>query len=115
MSLSTRMLAEPLRSLAFGGITAAYAPIGSALAHPERIIKLYNGTDQDLFISFDGVSDNDILPTKAFLLIDVCANKTKDDGFYLGQDTVIWARQAAGAPSTGSVYITVFYGANVSI
>jgi hypothetical protein len=115
MSLSTRMLAEPLRSLAFGAITGAYAPIGTALSHPERIIKLYNGTDADMLISFDGVNDNDILPSKGFVLLDVCANKTRDDGFYLGQDTVVWARQEAGAPTVGSVYLTVFYGANVSI
>jgi hypothetical protein len=115
MSLATRILAETLRSIAYTGISGAYAPIGTALGHPERIIKLYNSTDADMYISFDGVNDNDILPSKGFVLLDVCANKTKDDGFYLGQDTVVWARQVAGAPTVGSVYLTVFYGANVSI
>jgi len=115
MSLGIRMLAEPLRSLVYTGISGVYAPIGTALVHSERIIKLYNGTDADMFISFDGVNDNDILPSKGFLLLDICANKSKDDGFFLGQDTVVWARQVVGAPTVGSVYLTVFYSANVSV
>lgn len=115
MSLGIRMLAEPLRSISNTGISGVYAPVGTALAHPERIIKLYNSTDADMLISLDGINDNDILPSKGFLLLDICANKAKDDGFYLGQDTVVWARQAVGAPTVGSVYLTVFYSANVSV
>lgn len=115
MSLAIRILPEVLRSVPYTAFVGGYIAIGTPLAHPARLIKLYNGTDADMLISWDGVNNHDILPTKAFILLDVCTNKTRDDGLYVGQDTVFWARQAVANPTVGNVYLSVYYGSNASV
>jgi len=44
-----------------------------------------------------------------YLLIDVTANKSLSGGFYLAQGKIIYVKRL-GTPTTGSVYLSVFYG-----
>lgn len=109
-NLSVRLLAEPLRSLAFGSISGTYAGIGTVLSNPCRIIHFTNTTDVLLTLSFDGVSDHFVLPANGFLLLDVTSNKTVTGGsFTISQGQRFYAK---GAPTLGAVYIAAFYGAN---
>ncbi len=104
-----RFTPEPLRSLAFGSIVAGYTAIGTALANPVRILLLQNFTDKTLTFSFDGVDDHVVLSLGGYLLIDVTANKSLSGGFYLAQGKIIYVKRL-GTPTTGSVYLSVFYG-----
>jgi len=106
-----RMRAEELRSLASGAIGAAYAALGDSMDNPVRIFYLQNWTDEALMFSFDGVTDHLPLPSAGYMLIDVTANKSLPEGFYLSQGDSIYVKQI-GAPTTGSVYLSVFYGDN---
>lgn len=108
-ALSVRMLPLPLRTLAFGSITASYVAIGNAFEFPVRIIYLQNLTDVTLKFSFDGVTDHLVLPTNGFILLDVTANKNMPQGFSIAQGTKIYVTRI-GTPSTGSVYLSAFYG-----
>ncbi len=112
MSLAIRILAEPVRSLAFGSISGTYAGIGTGFANPVRIIFVQNLTDVTLMFSLDGINDNFPLPSNSFLLLDVTANKTIDMGAFLAQGTRVYVK-TIGSPTMGSVYVSVFYGTTI--
>jgi len=110
-NLAVRVYPELLRSLAFGSISGTYAGIGSGNANPARIVYLVNDTDVLLTFSFDGLSDHFVIPSRAFLLLDVTTNKTDTGGsFAVAQGQRIYVK---GAPTLGSVYLTTFYGTGV--
>lgn len=109
MSVSVQFKAEPLRSIAFGDIDVGYMGIGTVLENPARMIYIQNLTNTLLFFSFDGVDDHWVMPNNGYLVWDIAANKTNERGFFLEQGTRIYVKQGAGAPTTGAVYVTVFY------
>lgn len=109
-SLSIRALAEPLRSLAFGSIGASYMGVGSAFEHPIRILKFFNLTDVSMLVSLDGVEDHDILPPMGYMILDLTANKTREQGWYLAEGQRVYVRYLSGAPTLGSFYVTTYYG-----
>jgi len=41
----------------------------------------------------------------------VTMNKVRDDGFFIAEGTVFFAKRAAGAPSSGALYIECYGGA----
>ena len=109
-SLAIRLLPETLRTLAFGGIGGAYAAIGAAFANPSRILYITNTTDVVLTFSLDGVNDHFVVPTGAGLIVDVMTNRSNPGGaFVISQGTVVYVK---GAPTSGAVYLSTFYGAN---
>lgn len=107
---SIRFTPETLRSLAFGSIGAGYAAIGTAIENPIRIFYLQNWTDANLMFSFDGVNDHMPLSVGGFVVIDITANKpAMSSGFYLAKGDLVYVKRI-GAPTTGSVYLSVFHG-----
>ncbi len=109
-STSIRVRYEALRSLAFGGISGTYAGVGTAFDNPVRMIKITNLTDADLLISFDGVTDRDIVPANTVEVLDYGSNKAIPGG-QLDQSIGerVYVKQASGAATSGSVYVTVIY------
>lgn len=108
-ALAIRLVFEPVRSLAFGSISGTYTGIGTAFANPERMMLVQNATDVSLMFSADGINDHFQLPSNGFLLLDIAANKTTSQGFYIAEGTRMYVKEI-GTPSTGSVYVTVMYG-----
>ena len=98
---------ETLRSVAFGGIGAAYAALGSALADNARIVGFSNSSDAEIYISFDGVVDHIRLAANSFQVYDLTANKVREDGYFLGNQTQIYQKRVAGAPTSGALWATV--------
>lgn len=112
-NLAVRLGAETLRTLAFGSISGTYAAVGTALLNPARQIIITNTTDVLLTFSFDGVNDHFVVPSSAQFIDDICSNMTEQSGaLYLAQGTKLYVK---GAPGSGSVYFSVFYGAGVTI
>lgn len=107
--MAIRLLAEPLRSLAAASVVGTYVAIGTAFEHPSRILLVQNLTDQTVAFSFDGIDDHFVLPANGFLLTDFTANKTHQMGAFLAQGTIIYVKEV-GNPTTGSVYVSTFYG-----
>jgi len=108
--LAIRLIPETLRSLAFGSIGAAYMGVGTAFTRPIRIIHIQNLTDVQVIISFDGVNDHLVLPRNGYLLLDVTANKTREQGFYIAEGTRVYAKEDSSSPTAGGVYLTAFAG-----
>lgn len=104
---------EELRSLAFGGIGAAYAAVGDAFENPIRLIHINNMTDQGLLISFDGATDHAFLPPRGFAVYDYAANKDNGQTFFEQKTGAgVWVkREGAVSPAFGTVYVTAMYAA----
>jgi len=109
MAQEKRIYPETLRSLAFGSIGAGYAGVGTAISNPARMWLIQNLTDALLLFSFDGINDHFPLNTNTSIIIDVTANKTIDQGFFIKEGQRLYVKQS-GVPSSGSVYLTSFYG-----
>ena len=112
-SFSVRVLAEPLRSLAFGSIGSTYMPIGTAFAHPIRLLYVQNLTDVAVLFSFDGIHDHWILPTEGYMILDLTANKTREQGWYISEGQIVYAKEFSGPPTQGGVYVSAFYGSDL--
>lgn len=103
--------ADSLRTLAFGGISGAYAVVGAALTHNWRMFRITNNTNGDLFISLDGTTDNLFLPALSFVLYDLSTNSppiSESDNFVLQIGTQFYAKQST-APSSGALWIEGIY------
>lgn len=105
----SRFRAEELKSIAFGSVIASYAAIGAAYAFPISKIFVSNLTDAALVFSFNGTTDHFVLPADGFLLLDITMDPNTPD--YLKKGDSIYVKRI-GTPSSGSVYLTTFYGLN---
>lgn len=105
-----RLRAEPLRSMAAADISDSFAALGDPLANPARIIHLQNATDQDIIWSMDGENDHGFLAGGGFILLDVTANKSLDQGEFISAGTQFYIAYPDTEPSVGGVYLSVFYG-----
>jgi len=111
MSLAIRLQAEPVRTLAFGAISGVYAGIGTEMTRPIRMMILQNLTDVVVMFSFDGINDNIPSPSNGYIILDITANKTVDTGFFVAEGQRIYIKDIGPAATIGSVYLSVFYGA----
>ena len=111
-SQAIRLVSESVRSLAFGSIGAGYSGIGTSITNPIRILHIQNLTDASLMFSYDGVNDHFPLPANGFLVLDITANKSREQGCYLAEGTRVYAKQI-DAPTSGSVYVSIYYGATI--
>jgi hypothetical protein len=104
-----RVQFDTLRSLAFGSISGTYAAIGTAFTRPARMIKISNQTNADMFISFDGTNNHDLVASNGFVLYDYNSNMSAQGGYFMQKaGTVVYVKQVS-APTSGSVYVTVIY------
>jgi hypothetical protein len=105
---------EDLRSLAFGGISGVYAAVGTPFENPVRMLKVTNLTDADLLISFNGVTDKDVIAAGSAFIYDYASNKAEPGGG-LEQPAFqrLYVKQATAAPTLKSVYVTVIYASGV--
>ena len=108
-SNSVRLLAEEIRTLAFGAIGVGYVGVGTEIDHPARMIMVQNFTDENMMFSFDGVTDHFAMLESSQMILDITSNKTRESGFYLAEGQRLYVRQLA-APGSGAVYLSVFYG-----
>ena len=101
---------DGIRTLAFGSIGATYTAVGTSFAFQARIICFTNTTNQNVFFSMDGVTDQLIVTANSFKLLDVTVNHRpiNQDDFCFAIGTQWYVRYAA-APSSGAVYIEVVY------
>lgn len=107
---------DTLRSLAFGGISGSYAPVGSSLDNNWRMFRVINNTDGDIFVSVDGTNDNLFVPAGSFVLYDIATNTANTSDFdvmVFAMGTRFYVKQST-APTKGSVYIEGLYARSSS-
>ena len=71
---------EELRSIAYTSISGSFAGVGTPFSNPVRMLKITNRTDADLIISFDGLTNHDILPAMSAYIYDYCTNESEAGG-----------------------------------
>jgi hypothetical protein len=112
MSSSNASLArfEPLRSIAFGSISGTYAAIGTAFAFAARVLIINNLTNANITISFDGINDHLAIASSTSMILDVCSDRGSNANILvIPAGTVVYVKQTSGAPTSGSVYVSVMY------
>lgn len=109
MAFGTRVEFEAIREAAFGSVGSSYAALGSALIDHARLIRIVNSSNAEVYISFDGSTNQVRLAASSFILLDLCSNKVQDDGFFIPVGTIIYQKRVSGAPSLGAVWAEVMY------
>jgi hypothetical protein len=110
MGFTSRAEVDAIRTVAFGSISSSYTAVGSAFEFQARILCITNTTDQDMFFSTDGITNQLIVPAGSFKLFDVTVNHkpTNQDDFCFAIGTQ-WYVKYAASPGSGGVYIEVVY------
>jgi hypothetical protein len=106
---STVLGIDPVRSLGFGGITGAYAPIGASSEYEGRMLLIQNWTNGDLMFSDDGVNDKFPLKAGDKVVLDFSSNQTYERGLFWPIGTTLYVSYLT-EPTSGFVYYTIFYG-----
>jgi hypothetical protein len=116
MSIAIYAKWEPMRSLGFASVAVGYTAIGTPLDHRAVIIYFDNTTDKEVTISFDGTNDHFNLPATTFRPLEICTNKVSSEGLFVNFGTTIYVkRSAAGAPGSGSVFVSAVYASTDGI
>jgi len=108
--MTQRVQLEPIRSLAFGGISASYAAVGTPFDNPCRLICFTNNTEGDVFFSRDGSTDELFLAAGSFKLFDVQTNvRPTGESASVFEKGTQWYVKQIESPVSGSVYIETMY------
>jgi len=80
---------------------------GDGFQAPVKIIQVYNGSDEDVTVSLDGVTQNAFWPAGATLIVDVQTNHADNSAYGAGtlngaQGQILYGKGTAG---TGNIYI----------
>lgn len=99
---------EPIRTLAFGGISGSYASVGTPTENPVRVFKISNPTQGDMYFTTDTSQDEMFVAAGSFTLYDVQANinPRTDDSYVLPVGTQFSVKQIT-APVDKAVYIEI--------
>lgn len=107
--MGVRAFFEPIRTLAFGGISGSYATVGTPSAYKIRAFCISNNTQGDMYFTVDNTEDQMFLAAGSFRLYDIAANKNHPElELNLEVGTQFYVKQIS-APVTGSVYIELIY------
>jgi hypothetical protein len=105
-----RVRFEPIRSIAFGSVSGSYAAVGTALANASRLLMFDNLLNAAVLISFDGVHDHMFIAASSSKVIDLSTNRVGPvDQLELSEGTIIYVKQASGAPGSGTLYVSTLY------
>ena len=101
---------DSIRTLAFGGISGAYAAVGTPLDQNARGICFTNNTQGDVMFTDDVTKDKIFVAAGSFKLWDIQANMNAqfDDKYVLPIGTQFYVKQLT-APTSGAVYIETIF------
>ncbi len=110
-NLAIRMESIPVQVVAFGSVTSSFVATGTAMPEPVRILKVNNTTNADIYISFDGITNNDVVVASTGMVLDITTNKSREDGAFLPKGTVFYIKYVT-IPTSGNVYLSAYYAVN---
>jgi len=109
MANGIRVIPDILRLLAFGGVGAAFLPVGAVYTNPIRILSIKNATNSDMEFSYDGVNAHEYLPASSGIVLDFTANSSPERFPFIASGTTIYVRYASIAPTSGNIAISAYY------
>lgn len=100
---------EPIPRASFdtANLTGSYQAIdASGFDSPVVVVKMYNGGSVGVDVSWDGSTDHDFMPSGATLILDISANKNKENQKLAGEKgQIIYLKGSAG---TGLYYLSAW-------
>jgi len=97
---------DDLRSLAFGGISGAYASVGTPTTKLTRCVCFINDTEGSMIFTNDVTKDKIFVKQGSFKLWDIQSNMNAQfDDKYVFPIGTQWSVKQLSAPVSGSVYI----------
>lgn len=108
--MAARAFIDEIRTLAFGGISGAYAAVGTPLTEPSTLVCFSNDTEGSVYFTDDPTKDKIFVKSGSFKLFDIQANINPqfDDKYVFPIGTQFYVKQIA-APVSGAVYIENLY------
>lgn len=108
--MASRVYFEAIKTLAFGGISGAYASVGAVTTHPIRAFCISNNTAGDMYFTTNLSQDEMFLAAGSFRLYDLQANMNPqfDDKMVLAIGTQFSVKQIT-APVSGEVYVECIF------
>ena len=102
-----RVKNEPLRSILGSALTGSFAPVGSITENSAHMVKIKNGIDGDVTISYDGINDHDIILAGDRDVEDLNTNRSAAaSAFVRAAGTQFFAK---GSATTGSLSVIVIF------
>lgn len=108
MAYGTKVSFDELREVDYSAITGSFTALGDTLEDYTRQISFQNGTDNDVYISFDGSTNHLRIATNSFKLLDITANKVDENGFFISQGTQIYIKYV-NALGSGTFWAEVMH------
>ena len=105
-----------------GVVSATYQPIGfytsqtvaAPFTHAMRLVHFINDTNGAMMISFDGTTDNVMVPPNTFSLYDLTNNQDANESFRYQKGTQLYVKYLSAptvvAGSTNDIYMVTVYG-----
>jgi hypothetical protein len=106
---------EPLRDISYVSMALTYVGVGAPMAYPIRLMKVYNQTDQTLFLSNDGLSDKDFIPANSQFIYDIGSNTSTQGGWLvMNAGARLYVRYPGTPPTLGGLLVAVIYGTDTA-
>jgi hypothetical protein len=107
MAVKNKIYAIPLQSVNANTFTGAYTVLNAGLPEACSMIRIMNKSNQDIIISYNGVTDHDYVQTNTTLEIDAQLN-AQPNNYYASfqKNTPIYVKAPVGV---GFVYIAGYY------
>lgn len=103
---------EALRSLAFGSVGAGYTGVGASFANPVRLLMIDNLTNQNIIVSFDGITDHTVVASMSGKVLDYASNRMAPaDHLEQAVGERVYVKAESVLPGSGNVYVSVIYAA----
>lgn len=114
MSLKNKISAVELFFIASTVMDDDYQSINSlGLPYPCFLVRVINNSSEDVTVSYDGVTDNDFIPTGDTLQLPLQTNSQPSNYVALmAKGTIVYVKGTAG---TGDVYLAAYYSVPSSV
>lgn len=109
MAFGTKVEFDAIREKSASIITTSYTSLGVPFYANVRLLSINNTMDQEIYISYDGITNHLRMPSNSFKLFDLSANKIRDDGLFLSVGTQIYVKFVNATTINGSVWAEVMY------
>ena len=115
--MSNKLMAVEMAIFDSSGLTGSFAALngsasytvytGNGFEEPIKMLKIYNGSDTTVTISYDGTTNNDIFPPGSHMILDIQTNH--QSGSTGGAGTLNGAKgqilYGTGTAGTGNFYV----------
>lgn len=101
--------AGTLASFNTSGLTTSYKALNSAgLQGPAVLLCIYNASNVDVTISYDGATDHDIIPNGKERQFNFQNNATPNsNAAMMKKGTIVWVKGAGSG--SGSIHLSAYY------